>query len=76
MARTNNPDEHSPWAIIIIMDPQTAQLLLHIIAVRRSPIWPTDEYAIRDLISDWRRQIMLVTMAPIKEILISSLDIR
>jgi len=33
-----------------------------------SPMWPTEEYAIRDFKSGWRRQIRLVTIPPQSEI--------
>jgi hypothetical protein len=38
------------------------------------PICPTEEYAINDLRSGWRIQINLVAIAPVIEILISSVE--
>jgi len=43
LARINNPDEHKPWAIIIINDPYIDQFLFLIIAASISPICPTEE---------------------------------
>jgi hypothetical protein len=74
LAKINNPEEHRPCATIIIIDPHIAQFELLIAAARSNPIWPTDEYAIKDLMSDCRKQIILVTIAPITEILNKSED--
>lgn len=39
--------------------------------VNINPMWPTEEYAIKDFRSGWRMQINLVTTAPVMEILIN-----
>lgn len=72
-AKINNPDEHKPWAIIIIKDPIIDQFLKVIIPANIIPMCPTDEYAIRAFMSDCRIQIIPVTIAPHSEIAISNL---
>lgn len=66
-AKMNRADEHRPCAIIII----SAAVIPHdekdIIPASIIPIWPTDEYAIIDFISGWRKQIRLVIKAPYKD---------
>lgn len=39
----NSADEHSPWAIIIIMAPAVPQVVKVIIPVIKMPMWPIDE---------------------------------
>jgi len=40
-----------------------------------NPICPTDEYAISDFKSGWRKQINLVATAPVKHSLINMEDV-
>lgn len=71
MANLNNADEHKPWAIIIISAPPIPHIEFDIMPASISPIWPTDEYAIKDFRSGCRIQINLVTTAPVNETLIN-----
>lgn len=52
--------------------PQVFSLIAPAIMI---PIWPTDEQAIRDFKSVWRRHIKLVYTAPVMAILIYSEDV-
>lgn len=63
-AKANRAEEHKPWAILIDRAPSQPHVLEVIVAAVRSPMWPTDEYAIKDFRSGWRRQIILVRAAP------------
>lgn len=69
-ARANSPEEHTPWAIISRRAPVHPQGELDIMPPVTSPMWLTEEYAIRDFRSVWRKQINLVMQAPTREILI------
>lgn len=44
-------EEQSPWAIIMVSAALHPHIELDIIPAITRPIWPTEEYAIRDLIS-------------------------
>lgn len=66
LAIQNIADEISPWAIIIANLPHIPIVDPVITPATTRPIWPTEEYAINDFISDCRRQINLVTTAPIR----------
>ena len=61
-------DDLNPWAIIIPMLPYRPNFVIDIDPAIKIPIWPMEEYAIKDFISVWRRQIILVKMAPIRAI--------
>ena len=50
-ARANIHDEHKPWAIIKVRAPVQPHRELDIIPPVTRPIWATEEYAIRDLMS-------------------------
>lgn len=63
-AKANIHDEHNPWASIISRAPFHPHAVLDIIPAVARPIWLTDEYAMRDLISVCRIQISLVIIAP------------
>lgn len=71
MAIENMADDVKPWAIIIAVAPAHPQRVLVMRPEIRMAMWLTDEYAIRDLVSVWRRQIILVRNAPQREILIN-----
>jgi len=60
----NSADEHKPCATIIIKAADIPHEEYDIIPASIIPICPTDEYAIKDFISGWRRQISLVIIAP------------
>lgn len=75
LAKIKSADEQSPWAIMIINPPHIAQFEFVKILANISPMCPTDEYAINDLMSDCRRQIKLVIIAPHSDNLIKILDI-
>lgn len=64
LASANRAEEENPCAIIIIMVPSQPQMEFDIRPATSKPIWPTDEYAIRDFISGCRIQMVLVTTAP------------
>lgn len=65
----NKQDEQSPWAIISIKDPYHPHLVHDINPAVSSPIWPTEEYAIKDFIWCCRIQINPVINAPNKAVL-------
>lgn len=75
LVRKNNAEDAIPCAIIIIKAPINPIYDIEKIPHRTSPIWATDEYAIRDFKSFWRIQFNLVAVAPIKLILIIQLFI-
>jgi len=52
--------------------PINPQILFDKIPASINPIWPTEEYAIKDFKSGWRIQINLVNVAPHNDKLISS----
>ena len=70
LARTNRADEHRPWAIIIIRPPERPHFVLVDMPANIMPICPTEEYAIKDFKSGWRRHKNLVITAPQSLILI------
>jgi hypothetical protein len=70
-AKENRADDERPCAIIISIAPISPHVVLERAPASISPMWPTDEYAINDLRSGWRRQIILVITAPIIDILTS-----
>jgi len=74
LANENRADEHSPWATIISKVPLIPQFEIVSVPEIISPIWPTDEYAINDFKSGWRKQIILVITAPVIEIAINGDD--
>lgn len=63
-AMQNSADDLSPWAIIIDSLACSPSLEFVNIPATINPMWPTDEYAIIDFISDCRRQIIDVTTPP------------
>lgn len=65
-AEANKADLNSPWEIIIAIAPQIPHGIFARIPAITSLICPTDEYAIRDLISCCRVQIRLVIIPPHK----------
>lgn len=71
-ANENRADDDRPWAIIINAAPINPHWELDNLPANINPMWPTDEYAINDFKSGCRRQISLVMIAPISEILTSS----
>jgi len=71
LAIINRADELRPWAIIIIRALERPHTVFDNIPVSINPIWPTDEYAIKDFKSGCRMQIILVAAAPDNAILIS-----
>jgi hypothetical protein len=70
-AKINSADDLSPWAIIIIRALDIPHTELDSIPVSINPMCPTDEYAISDLRSGCRMQIILVAAAPDNATLIS-----
>lgn len=64
----NNADELSPCAIIIARLACSPNFEFVSIPATINPIWPTDEYAIIDFISDCRKQIIDVITPPINAI--------
>lgn len=71
LARANIHEEHRPWASIIVRAPCHPQVVFDIMPPVARPMWLTEEYAIRDFTSVWRRQINLVIVAPTKLILMT-----
>lgn len=71
LAKMNKAEDENPWAIIIVTAPYIPNLVEEVTPAINSPIWPTDEYAIRDFISDWRIQINPVEIAPTNDTLIN-----
>jgi len=71
ITRQNNPDEHNPWANMIISLPQYAVNWQENSPPITNPIWATDEYAIRAFISYCRMHSSLTKNDPISPILIS-----
>jgi hypothetical protein len=67
----NNAEDLRPWATIIISLPVIPHDEFDSKPVSINPMWPTDEYAIRDFKSGCRIQIILVMIAPTIEILIN-----
>lgn len=63
-AKQNRADDVRPWAIMRMRAPAKLQGVWIRIAAATRPMWPTEEYAIRDLRSVWRRQIEPVIMTP------------
>ena len=66
-AKINRADEHNPCATIIIRAADMPQDEYDSTPANIIPMWPTDEYAINDFMSGWRRQIKLVTSAPYRD---------
>lgn len=64
LAIANKPEEHRPCASIIVNAPSHPQLVLVSSPAASRPICPTEEYAINDLRSVCRIQIILVITAP------------
>lgn len=64
LARQKRAEDVSPWAIIRIKAPVNPQGVWMRIPPTTRPIWLTEEYAIRDFRSVWRRQIELVIIIP------------
>jgi len=62
----NKPEDTRPWAIIIATLPIMPMYVLDIIPAIIRPMWPIEEYAIRDFISVWRKQIKAVIVAPVR----------
>lgn len=71
LAIINIDDDLRPCAIIITKDPVKPHEVLDNIPASIKPIWPTDEYAIKDFRSGCRMQIKLVTDAPVIATLVS-----
>lgn len=64
LARQNSIEEVRPCEIIRIIAPEMAHWVWIIVAATTSPMWLTEEYAINDFRSTWRRQMALVISAP------------
>lgn len=62
------PEEHKPWAIIMVRALAHPVVELDIIPLIRIPIWPTEEYAISDFMSLWRTHTRPVIEAPSRAI--------
>jgi hypothetical protein len=60
----NKADDLRPWAIIIANLACIPSLELDNIPATINPMWPTDEYAINDFMSDCRKQIIDVITPP------------
>lgn len=71
-AAANIAEDLNPWAIVIVNAPSIPQIEDVDIAANRSPICPTEEYAIIDFMSGCRIQINLVSVAPIIDTEINS----
>lgn len=65
-AITNNAEDLSPWAIIMVSDACIPQLEFEFTPATTKPMCPTEEYAIKDFRSVCRIQINLVTTAPVR----------
>lgn len=63
-AMKNRREDLRPWAIIIAIAPFIPNFVLERSPAIISPMWLTDEYAISDFRSDWRRQISDVRTPP------------
>jgi hypothetical protein len=63
-AMQNNAEDLSPWAIIIARLACIPNFEFDSIPVTMRPIWPTEEYAISDFMSDCRKQIIDVITPP------------
>lgn len=57
-------EEVKPCEIMRIMAPENAQSVWIMQAAMTRPMWLTEEYAMSDFRSVWRRQIELVISAP------------
>lgn len=64
LARQNSIEEVRPWEIIRIIAPEKAHWVWIMVAAMTSPMWLTEEYAIKDFRSICRRQMALVITAP------------
>jgi len=64
LAKQNSAEEARPCAIIRIIAPVNPQGVWIRIPPATSPMWPTEEYAISDFRSVWRRQIEPVIIIP------------
>lgn len=64
LARQNSIEEVRPCEIIRIIAPEKAHWVWIMVAAMTRPMWLTDEYAISDFRSIWRRQMALVIRAP------------
>lgn len=60
LAKQNSVDDANPWEIIRMVAPAKLQGVWIIIPPVTSPMWPTEEYAIMDLRSICRRQMIPV----------------
>jgi len=74
-AITNKAEDLKPWAIIIARAACNPQLEFIKAPATIKPMWPTEEYAINDLRSDCRKQIILVETAPTNATLARALDV-
>lgn len=70
-AKENRQEEHRPWAINIIRAPCQPHEVLDIIPPVATPMWLTEEYAIKALTSVCRMQISLAITPPINDTLIN-----
>ena len=70
LAIAKRAEEDRPWAIIIKVAPKTPMEEKERTPAIKSPIWPTEEYAIRAFRSVCRRQIIEEIMAPHRAILV------
>lgn len=68
LANENIQEEHRPWATSIERPPCHPQEVPVIMPAVASPIWLTEEYAIRDFTSVCRTQINLVIAPPTMQI--------
>ncbi len=60
-------EEVRPWAIIRAVAPMKLRVDCMRAATITRPIWLTEEYAMRDFRSVWRKQIELVIIIPHKD---------
>lgn len=60
-----------PCLNIMVSAPFHPQIFIVITLAHKNLIWDTEEYAIKDFISIWRRQIKHVTIAPHKKKIIN-----
>lgn len=65
-AKQNRREEVSPWEIIRIIAPENDHWVWIMLAAITRPMWLTDEWAMRDFRSVWRKQMELVIKAPHK----------
>jgi len=68
LIKENKPADTIPWETISTKAPSHPILKLVYNPLINKPICPTEEYAIKDLMSLWRIQIIEVIKAPYKEI--------